>query len=939
MPSAVVNVGTLDGENGFAMIGPAENNARLGTDVASAGDINGDGIDDFIVSATGTHNGSNFGTTYVVFGQRGVAPSLLHLDALNGTNGFIIEGLHANDFSGFQVSGIGDINGDGFDDMVLGAPYADDNGGYSGSAYVIFGHAGPFSANFDLASLNGGNGFRLTGATGDDNGGFAVSAAGDVNGDGVADFVVASPRNDTTGYNAGAAYVVFGQSGGGFSASAGLDAVGGSVAGFQIHGVGAGNAIGSSLSYGDVNNDGFSDVIIGARLTGGQAGAAYVVFGHGGTATDVDLSSLDGTTGFAVTGFSPGDQGGISVASGGDINGDGFDDVIVGARYSGVGGYNAGAVYVVFGKAGGFGASIDINALDGTNGFRLTGAAVWDAAGTSVSSLGDVNGDGYDDLIVGARNGRDAYGQLSGAAYVVYGHGGGFSASLSLGALSVSNGYKISGGAYSSLGISVSSAGDANGDGRPDILVGAYTLTQTNGAQGGAYILYAPSPPIAFNGGAGAETSYGAAASDNLSGGGGADILYGYGANDTLNGDDGGDTLDGGAGADAMTGGTGDDTYYVDDAGDTTTESGGEGNDVVRATISWVLGANIETLILEGSGDMDGTGNALANVITGNSGFNQIDGGDGDDLIKAGGGIDMVSGGLGADQLLGQDGNDSLDGGVGADRLDGGNGDDVLAGGSDNDILDGGAGVDSLDGGIGNDQLNGGTENDALTGGDGNDVLTGGLGADAMTGGLGDDTYYVDDAGDTTTEASGQGADTVHAGLTWTLAANIETLIQDGSANIDGTGNGSANTLMGNGGANTLDGGAGDDVIKAGLGNDILIGGTGADILVGGGGLDIFVVTQASIHTSGPIEVDTVNDLIAGQGDKLDLSAIDADSLTAGDQAFHLVGGFTHHAGELTLTVAGGTTTLQLDVDGDGRADYRMMISGNVTGDSGGWLL
>ena len=95
----------------------------------------------------------------------------------------------------------------------------------------------------------------------------------------------------------------------------------------------------------------------------------------------------------------------------------------------------------------------------------------------------------------------------------------------------------------------------------------------------------------------------------------------------------------------------------------------------------------------------------------------------------------------------------------------------------------------------------------------------------------------------------------------------------------------------------------------------------------------------ASIHTSGAIETDTVNDLIKAQGDRLDLSAIDADSSTGADDAFHLVGGFTHHAGEMTLTLSGANTLLALDVDGDGRADYRMTIAGNVTGDSGGWLL
>ncbi|MDQ0462926.1 Ca2+-binding RTX toxin-like protein [Caulobacter ginsengisoli] len=417
------------------------------------------------------------------------------------------------------------------------------------------------------------------------------------------------------------------------------------------------------------------------------------------------------------------------------------------------------------------------------------------------------------------------------------------------------------------------------------------------------------------------------------------DVFTGSALADVITGGGTSDVLEGGLGADAMTGGAGDDTYYVDDAGDTTVETGGQGNDVVHAAISWTLSANTETLILDGPGDINGTGNAAANLMIGNGGANSLDGGDGDDLIKAGAGIDMVLGGAGVDQILGQDGDDSLDGGDGADRLDGGAGDDSLLGGAGNDILDGAAGVDSLDGGVGADQLNGGADNDSLNGGDGNDVLTGGLGADAMTGGLGDDSFYVDDAGDVTTEASGQGTDTVRTTVTLGLAANIENLVLEGSGDIGGTGNGLANAMTGNGGDNSLDGGAGDDVLKGLNGADTLIGGTGADILVGGAGADSFVVTQASIHTSGAVEVDTVNDLVAGQGDRLDLSAIDADSLTAGDQAFHLVSGFTRHAAEMTLTFAAGSTVLALDVDGDGRADYRMIIAGNVTGDSGGWLL
>ncbi|MDQ0464168.1 Ca2+-binding RTX toxin-like protein [Caulobacter ginsengisoli] len=440
-----------------------------------------------------------------------------------------------------------------------------------------------------------------------------------------------------------------------------------------------------------------------------------------------------------------------------------------------------------------------------------------------------------------------------------------------------------------------------------------------------------------LHGNGGSDTLSGGDDVDTLFGDAGKDTLYGGAGGDTLTGGSEGDWLDGETGADVMSGGTGDDTYVVDDTNDTATESSGEGDDVVHAAINWTLGANFERLILDGIRDLDGTGNGQANTMVGNSGDNRLDGGAGEDLIKGGLGDDTLLGGLGADMLHGGDGADNLDGQGDNDRLDGGIGNDILAGGIGNDILDGGDDDDTLDGGTGADQLNGGIGIDSLTGGDGNDVLDGGTGADAMTGGLGDDIYYVDDAGDTTIEASGQGADLVRATASVTLAANIETLVLDGVSAIDGTGNSLVNAMTGNAGANSLDGLAGDDVLKGMNGDDILIGGTGSDILVGGAGADTFVVRQESIHTSGPIETDTVNDLTTA--DRLDLSAIDADSSTGADDAFHLVGSFTHHAGEMTLAFGGGVTTLQLDVNGDGIADYRMKISGDVRLDSGGWVL
>ena len=180
---------------------------------------------------------------------------------------------------------------------------------------------------------------------------------------------------------------------------------------------------------------------------------------------NIDLSTLNGTTGFRLSGAAAGDSSGVSVASAGDVNGDGFADVIVGASLADPNGSGSGASYVVFGKAGGFASNVGLSSLDGSTGFRLSGAAAGDLSGISVASAGDVNGDGFTDLIVGAI-GADPNG--SGASYVVFGKAGGFASNIELSGLDGSTGFKLSGvAAGDRSGFSVASAGDVNGDGSP----------------------------------------------------------------------------------------------------------------------------------------------------------------------------------------------------------------------------------------------------------------------------------------------------------------------------------------------------------------------------------------------------------------------------------------------------------------------------------------
>ena len=172
----------------------------------------------------------------------------------------------------------------------------------------------------------------------------------------------------------------------------------------------------SVAAAGDVNGDGISDFMIG---TGGSDSLVYVVFGTScGFPAQFDLSTLDGSNGFVIKGKANSDAG-VSVNSAGDVNGDGIDDMIVGADFAGV---NAtGAAYVIFGSKNGFPAKLSVNDLNGTNGFRIDGADADNGAGISVSGAGDLNGDGVDDMLIGAWLADSHADDNRGAAYVVFG--------------------------------------------------------------------------------------------------------------------------------------------------------------------------------------------------------------------------------------------------------------------------------------------------------------------------------------------------------------------------------------------------------------------------------------------------------------------------------------------------------------------------------------
>ncbi|MFV0443058.1 MAG: hypothetical protein ACK5Q5_05775 [Planctomycetaceae bacterium] len=602
-----------NGHQGMTFAG-AFGNDFAGQSVSGVGDVNGDGFDDFIIGAygfdvSGAGTNSNQGAAYLVFGKGGTWSPTTSLSSLNGTSGVRINGIDVDDGAGFSVSALGDIDGDGYDDFAIGAHRADEspmNNTSEGEAYILFGKtfvsgAGlgwTGSGTFNLSVLDGSNGYVLRGNNPNDFAGISVGGGGDINGDGFDDIIVGANQADSTAAyqtTEGKTYVIFG----GAANLAALDAVGlvdglirlnnvDGVTGFRLDGVSFQDLSGRAVSIaGDVNGDGLDDILVSGHgvdanplvSTTTDQGAAYVVFGalDWSATPDMSLGTLDGTNGFRLNGINPGDFAGWSIRYAGDVNGDGFDDIIVGAYRANPAGNDSGQAYIVFGKAdwssaGTTGVNLSTISSAAGNGAVLNGFRAVDNSGFAVTGVGDFNGDGFDDVLVGAP--RDAahasignvawsFGTNSsqprsgigdtGQAYLVFGQADWtgtptFQPDNIDGLGSV----RIDGQSYRDyLGFSVRSAGDVNGDGFGDLILSA-PHSSYGGNQGTAYVVLGSSFPGT------ATPVAGTNAGETLAGTNPTDA-------DQLIAGQGDDTLISDGGADVLYGGEGDDNLVLSD--------------------------------------------------------------------------------------------------------------------------------------------------------------------------------------------------------------------------------------------------------------------------------------------------------------------------------------------------------------------------------------
>lgn len=452
-PPSVAGAGTLADRSmltpGWSVVGARES-AALGISVASAGDVNRDSYADIVVGAPGAGPGDNpAGKAFVYHGTA----SGLSVAASWETTGQKHGAMH-----GEAVAGVGDVNGDGFDDVLIGAPAFNTYDDNVGQASLYAGSS---------AGLEADPMWVLTGDAEYGRLGQAVSGAGDINGDGYSDLLIGVPYEDTALESAGCAYLYLGATDLGIPDGEAGDAD------WSICGETLDENLGYSLAgAGDINGDGKDDVIIGApyyRDGEERRGRAYLFYGSEyGLEREPD-AVLDGDQDEA--------RFGEAVAGAGDVNGDGYDDVLVGASSYSSQDSAGGRAYVFYGSVDG----IALSPAWSADGSDLEGCF-----GQAVAAAGDPNGDGYADVAIGAPFVTGAK-PFEGGVSIYHGSTAGLGGETAW----VAAGYQADAG----FGFSVADAGDLDGDGADDLLVGAPGHSTLDRAAGKVFAYLSDEPP------------------------------------------------------------------------------------------------------------------------------------------------------------------------------------------------------------------------------------------------------------------------------------------------------------------------------------------------------------------------------------------------------------------------------------------------------------
>ncbi|MFX0121286.1 MAG: hypothetical protein ACFFAM_19425, partial [Promethearchaeota archaeon] len=400
-----------------------------------------------------------------------------HLDTNLGKVNASFIGEKSEDISGWAVAGVGDVNNDGYDDIIIGAVSNNEGGENAGKTYLIFGRPTTlWRMDINLSEAD----VSFIGENSHDNSGFAVAGAGDVNNDGYDDIVIGASGNEEGGNDAGQTYLIFGRPTNQWQIDIDLAEANASFIGEEYS-----DSSGWSVAgVGDVNNDSFDDIVIGASGNdegGSSAGQTYLILGRPTNQwqMDIDLSRANAS----FIGEDSLDYSGRAVAGAGDVNNDSFDDIVIGASGNDEGGLGAGQTYLIFGRpTNQWQMDMDLSEANAS----FIGEDGFDYSGFAVTGAGDVNNDSFDDIVIGA-SGNEEGGVGAGQTYLILGRPTNqWQMDIDLAEASAS--FIGEDNLYNS-GNAVAIVGDTNKDGYDDIIIGAKGSWEAGSGSGQAYLI------------------------------------------------------------------------------------------------------------------------------------------------------------------------------------------------------------------------------------------------------------------------------------------------------------------------------------------------------------------------------------------------------------------------------------------------------------------